>query len=191
MGILDIFRRTPQLRAKALAPRYGLRYTRSDNPVIAGSIQPDWWFGETGGVMLTLREIGGVLEVVVGEMLPGVDYVLARVNAKYTLPEPGSEWRLDSRVRGRHPALTRWIFATQPQGRAELAPLENPDVLDALAGLSDNVSELAIYRWGVEMRYPRTADEADLHRDIALARRIRLPMEPYRQAYLDAKRACP
>jgi hypothetical protein len=188
MGLLDIFKQKPRLRAKDFASRYGLRYIRSDNPVIAGSIAPHWWIGEVKGVQITMRDVG-VLEVVVGEMLAGVDYILTRVDAQHPLPPPGSDQRLDARVRIQHPELTRWYFSIVPHGRAELEVLEVPEVLDALGALSGNVNEIAIYRWGVEFRYPVRAEEAALHRDIENARSIRIPMEKYRQDYLNNKEA--
>ncbi len=175
MGLSDLFKRKPRLRAEAIAAHYGLGFERSDNPVVSGSIQPDWWIGRVGGTQLTLRDAGGVLEVVVGEMAPAVDYVLGRFDVRR--PQPGGSLLREARIREKHPVLGRWCYVVGAHAGVSLDLLENRDAMDALAAFSPNVGEVAIYRRGVELRYPLAAPEAALYRDIALALRIQAPLE--------------
>ncbi|MGE0875921.1 MAG: DUF6498-containing protein [Burkholderiales bacterium] len=175
MGLTDFLKRKPRLRAEAIAAHYGLSFERSDNPVVSGSIQPDWWIGTIDGTQITLRDAGGVLEVVVGEMAPAVDYVLGRFDVRR--PAPGGSLLKETRIRAKHPVLGRWCYVVAAHAGVALDLLENRDALDALAAFSQNVDEVAIYRRGVELRYPLAAPEGALHRDIALALRIQAQMD--------------
>ena len=163
---------------KELAGRYGLEYRTSSFSTISGSAFPKAWEGEYKGLPLSFRHIG-YLEVVLGEMLPAVDYVLEKARDRSQAAELEPPYQLDRFITTDSTLVREWFFKLPPyegDSPLDMSHISNPDFHKWISRFPPEIKELGIYRWGLEFKLPNNpVDSFLLDRSLSAA----LPMVEY------------
>ncbi len=140
MGLFDWLTGARSGVFQAIVDYYGLKRT----PSYERSITFPWWEGLAGTTPFAIQEVGGRLQVYVGEIVEVTEIYLIRGGPQQPLPAEGSPGRLD-RIAGKETLLARQFFlAAYPVGDFDYPQLRVPAVAEGIVSLSSCVREVAI-----------------------------------------------